>query len=99
MVLFSCEDKTMTKHEVSTIFPQIRNVGEVVRGFSAGSTIVEEGEAAQQLRMLVSGWAARVRVLSDGRRQVVRLLLPGDICALPVAGSAITHCAVQAVTA
>jgi CRP-like cAMP-binding protein len=29
-------------------------------------------------RYLISGWAARVRVLADGRRQLVHVLLPGD---------------------
>lgn len=30
-------------------------------------------------RYLISGWAARVRELQDGRRQLVHLILPGDV--------------------
>ncbi|MBB5711925.1 Crp/Fnr family transcriptional regulator [Sphingomonas xinjiangensis] len=31
--------------------------------------------------LLVAGWAARVRIFSDGRRQLLSLLLPGDVIA------------------
>jgi CRP-like cAMP-binding protein len=32
-------------------------------------------------RYVISGWAARVRELQDGRRQLVQLILPGDVLA------------------
>jgi CRP-like cAMP-binding protein len=32
--------------------------------------------------VLLSGWAARQRWLADGRRQILKLNLPGDICGL-----------------
>jgi CRP-like cAMP-binding protein len=32
--------------------------------------------------ILVSGWAARQRRLPDGRRQILKLILPGDVCGL-----------------
>lgn len=35
-----------------------------------------DGHAAP--RYLISGWAARVRELQDGRRQLVQVILPGD---------------------
>lgn len=38
-----------------------------------------QGERPCTPRMILSGWAARVRTLADGRRQVVSLLLPGDL--------------------
>lgn len=44
----------------------------------AGSDIVIEGEGRTSPRLIASGWAARVRVLPNGRRQVLALLLPGD---------------------
>lgn len=44
------------------------------RGILAG-----EREASPQARVLHSGWAARTRLLADGRRQILEILLPGDI--------------------
>lgn len=40
--------------------------------------LVAEGSPAQRL-LIVSGWAARVRQLADGRRQLLGILLPGDL--------------------
>src|SRR5687768_13849828 len=44
--------------------------------FGTGAEICGEGH--RRPRVIVSGWAARVRVLPDGRRQILTLLLPGD---------------------
>jgi CRP-like cAMP-binding protein len=44
----------------------------------AGCELCVEGEACPNPMYIVSGWAARVRVLANGRQQVVGLLLPGD---------------------
>lgn len=41
--------------------------------------LVREGEEVAQSRLLLSGWAARVRILADGRRQFLSFLLPGDL--------------------
>ncbi len=42
-----------------------------------GSELVRDREALVP-RFLVSGWAARVRWLADGRRQIISFILPGD---------------------
>jgi CRP-like cAMP-binding protein len=44
----------------------------------AGSELCMEGEACPNPMYIMSGWAARVRVLANGRQQIVGLLLPGD---------------------
>ena len=41
--------------------------------------LLSEGRAVDTPLILLDGWAARVRVLVDGRRQIVSLLLPGDV--------------------
>lgn len=41
--------------------------------------IVGEGEPVRQPRLLLSGWAARVRDFANGRRQILHVLLPGDL--------------------
>lgn len=50
--------------------------------------VMDEHRASQTLRLpagagrhalVGSGWAARYRLLSDGRRQIISMLLPGDL--------------------
>jgi CRP-like cAMP-binding protein len=48
----------------------------------AGAWVEDQGVSAGGAWLLVSGWAAQARVLSDGRRQIGRLLTPGDIFGL-----------------
>jgi CRP/FNR family transcriptional regulator len=45
----------------------------------SGQMIQEQGESAPVLGVIVSGWAARIRSLPDGRRQILAFLLPGDL--------------------
>ena len=51
-------------------------------GYSAGSQIVLEHQRARALYTLYSGWAFRFKTLSDGRRQILNFLLPGDLIGL-----------------
>ncbi|RSV40380.1 Crp/Fnr family transcriptional regulator [Sphingomonas sp. ABOLD] len=44
--------------------------------------LLTEGRAVPEPMLLVSGWAARVRILVDGRRQFLSFLLPGDLIGL-----------------
>jgi len=52
------------------------------RRFAAHSWIEDQASADERAWLIVSGWAAQARVLSDGRRQIGRLLLPGDVAGL-----------------
>ena len=45
----------------------------------ARKQIVGDNDPVKQPRLLLSGWAARVRDFSDGRRQILHVLLPGDL--------------------
>ena len=47
-------------------------------GRLAGEIIIYEGQADAPLFTLFSGWAFRFKTLSDGRRQILNFLLPGD---------------------
>jgi CRP/FNR family transcriptional regulator, anaerobic regulatory protein len=51
-------------------------------GFSAGSQVIPEHQRAPALYTLYSGWAFRYKTLSDGRRQILNFLLPGDFLGL-----------------
>lgn len=48
----------------------------------AGQSILSEGAFTGELYTLLSGWAFRYRTLSDGRRQILNFLLPGDFIGL-----------------
>ncbi|WP_338425912.1 Crp/Fnr family transcriptional regulator [Sphingopyxis kveilinensis] len=57
--------------------------------------ILAEGKPVAGARLIVSGWAARVRIFADGRRQFLSFLLPGDLIGLcrqpePLAVSTVT---------
>lgn len=47
------------------------------RSYRAGTEIIREGESCG-MQLLLSGWAAQTRTFSDGRRQVIGFLVPGD---------------------
>jgi len=42
--------------------------------------IAREGERPDSLFQILEGWACRYRLLTDGRRQITALYLPGDYC-------------------
>ena len=48
----------------------------------AGGTIIHEQKPNGKLFTLYSGWAFRYKTLSDGRRQILNFLLPGDLIGL-----------------
>lgn len=56
----------------------LRGLGRFTKQHSARTEILT-GEERFKPRILVSGWASQQRLLSDGRRQIVNFLLPGDI--------------------
>jgi CRP-like cAMP-binding protein len=53
------------------------------------SQLLGEGEPIECPRILLAGWAARVRWLRDGRRQILGFFLPGDIFDLSFAPRAV----------
>ena len=52
---------------------------ERVRSFGAHEDIIREGDAPTGVLVVLEGWACRYKYLKDGRRQIVGLLLPGDL--------------------
>jgi CRP-like cAMP-binding protein len=48
------------------------------------SDLVAEGYAYRKLSFVAEGFAARYKLLRNGKRQVVNVVLPGDIVGLPV---------------
>lgn len=56
----------------------VRTLGQTARHASALTELGVEGRV-QPPAMLLTGWACHQRILGDGRRQIVRFLLPGDV--------------------
>ena len=57
-----------------------QKIGQLVR--PAGAIIIEEGATDERLYTLLEGWAFRYKSLPDGRRQILNILLPGDLVGL-----------------
>ncbi|MDQ0456291.1 Crp/Fnr family transcriptional regulator [Rhizobium paknamense] len=68
---FSPEELEFTRHFRS---------GELHAG--AGSAIFHEGNQNAHLYTALSGWGFRYKTLSDGRRQILNYILPGDMIGL-----------------
>jgi CRP-like cAMP-binding protein len=57
-----------------------RLVRDAAVSFDPGDDLYLEGEPPGPLNLVLSGYAYRYKMLPDGRRQIVGLLLPGDMC-------------------
>ena len=53
-----------------------------VRSVSAREDIVREGDKPRHVNLILEGFACRYKMLADGRRQIVALIVPGDMCDL-----------------
>jgi len=53
------------------------------RRAARGREIIAEGRKYDELQILLEGVALRYRVLNDGRRQVLNIVLPGDFIGFP----------------
>ncbi len=50
--------------------------------FEAGQWVVLEDDELDRTWVVLSGWAIRFKTFEDGRRQILEILLPGDIIGL-----------------
>jgi CRP-like cAMP-binding protein len=48
------------------------------RDVTAGADFYRQGEVSQELFTVVAGWGCQYTLLEDGRRQITRIILPGD---------------------
>ncbi|PAL22751.1 Crp/Fnr family transcriptional regulator [Sphingopyxis sp. GW247-27LB] len=77
----------------------LARLGGKVRSFTANSEIITAGQAMDAVLVMREGWAARFKTLEDGRRQILNILLPGDIFDLQVLVAAEADHSVVTVTA
>jgi CRP-like cAMP-binding protein len=54
------------------------------KSYDRGETILREGEKVNDIHLVLTGFAARSKILLDGSRQIMAFLLPGDLCDVEV---------------
>jgi CRP-like cAMP-binding protein len=54
------------------------------RAFPPHVDLVSEGDKPHAVHLVMEGFACRYKVLPDGRRQIMALFVPGDLCDLHV---------------
>lgn len=54
------------------------------REVSAGHDLIRMGDAPDEVRLILDGFACRAKYLKNGKRQIVDYLIPGDFCDLHV---------------
>lgn len=64
----------------------------------AGGALVRENQTNAKLFTLYSGWAFRYKTLSDGRRQILNFLLPGDLVGLQQEFGEVSSHGIEALT-
>ena len=69
----SDDDKALLDHLISR-----------QRRFAPGEDLVAEKEVPRQVHVVLEGCCVRYKLLPDGRRQNIALMLPGDLCDMHV---------------
>jgi len=64
----------------------------------ARRVIFREHEYTETVPVICEGWAASNVMLSDGTRQILSFLLPGDLVSAALLFDAKAHCSVEAIT-
>jgi CRP-like cAMP-binding protein len=60
----------------------LRSLPAHLRQVEARRDIVVDGDWPAELSLLIEGFACRYKLLANGKRQIMALLIPGDICDL-----------------
>jgi CRP-like cAMP-binding protein len=64
----------------------------------ARRTIWREGDNIAGVPVICQGWAATAMAMSDGRRQILSFLLPGDLVSAVLIFQPLSQCSVEAIT-
>ena len=59
---------------------ELESVAPPPRRYFTGDVLMEAGAPVDYIFLILDGFACRYRLLPDGRRQIVALMLPGDLC-------------------
>ncbi|UVI38161.1 Crp/Fnr family transcriptional regulator [Qipengyuania spongiae] len=70
----------LTREEAGALEDSIMRI----ERFHAGFDIISEGSKPNAVHLMVSGWAARRKMLENGANQFTAFLIPGDFCDIHV---------------
>jgi CRP-like cAMP-binding protein len=77
---------------------RVEALGTRVETLPAKSTLQTQGEPLRRPRYLISGWACRYRHLSDGRRQIFDVVLPGEGISVCLRANPLANTSLMALT-
>lgn len=63
-------------------FAVLASLHERRKFFTAGRDLVHQGQSAQAVYILASGWVCSYKIQSDGSRQIIDVQIPGDFLGL-----------------
>ena len=69
------------------------------RVVDARTDIIREGDRPGPVIVILEGWACRYKILPDGARQIMAIMMPGDSCDMHVAVLAEMDHSIQTITA
>jgi CRP-like cAMP-binding protein len=96
----ACPVRTMAVYgDAPELTAEIARLRTGTRLLPARRILYREGEPIRDVYTLFDGWAIRFKILPDGRRQILTVLLPGDVISLPSLWTDRLDFSVQAVTA
>jgi CRP-like cAMP-binding protein len=58
----------------------VAELSPAIERLPAGSVLLDREGNRAEVRLLLDGWACREMTLTDGRRQIIGLMFPNDIC-------------------
>ena len=59
-------------------------IGDHLESYAPRQDVIREGDRADRIHLIVSGMAARYKLLPNGNRQIMAVLIPGDFCDMEV---------------
>lgn len=76
----------------------LAGLAQTEQSWSRGDALIETGQSYDEILIIEAGWAIAYKLLADGRRQVLRILLPGDMVGLHFAVADVAQASVEALT-
>lgn len=69
-----------------------------VRGYRPRQVVLHQSDCTEHVVIVLEGWAEQYVQLADGRRQIVGLAMPGDLCSTDLNARAAMDCSIAALT-
>ena len=63
---------------------RLRNASLQIRTYTKAHNLIREGDQPGPVFVILTGWAARYKILPNGNRQIIAFMIPGDFCDIHV---------------